>query len=167
MLGEVRYTSSDDYTRVILDVRGGHVPLPALPPAPEVGRTTGLYVDLAETAVGKGVPPQVKVSDGILRCIRTARGKKKKKGTEHRRVTRFPGTSGLQGHSLPTLPPGVDVYAWPKREARPRALSRARGRPEPAPAKESRRAADQAAHAQGKKELATLIELLGLTSTRS
>ncbi|MCM0755746.1 N-acetylmuramoyl-L-alanine amidase [Desulfovibrio aminophilus] len=165
VLGEVRYTSSDDYTRVILDVSGEvKYRYQLLPPAPEVGRPHRLYVDLAETAVGKGVPPQVKVSDGILRSIRS--GQKDPDTT--RVVIDF---QELQEYKVfPLSDPYrlvIDVYASAKEEKPVRATLKPEpeDEPEPAPAKKSRKGSPiKPLKLKGSKSMANnLIEQLGLT----
>ncbi len=165
VLGEVRYTSSDDYTRVILDVSGEvKYRYQLLPPAPEVNRPHRLYVDLAETTVGKGVPPQVKVSDGILRNIRS--GQKDPDTT--RVVIDF---QELQDYKVfPLSDPYrlvIDVYASAKEEKPARAVLKPEpeDEPAPAPAKKSRKGSPiKPLKLKGSKSMANnLIEQLGLT----
>lgn len=68
-IDNLRYWSSDEYTRVVIDLSG------------EVkyksnllkGKTPRLYVDLWQTEAGKDVGPQIAVEDGLLQRIRTSR----------------------------------------------------------------------------------------------
>lgn len=165
VLGEVRYTSSDDYTRVILDVSGEvKYRYQLLPPAPEVNRPHRLYVDLAETTVGKGVPPQVKVSDGILRNIRS--GQKDPDTT--RVVIDF---QELQDYKVfPLSDPYrlvIDVYASAKEEkpARAALAPEPEDEPAPTPSKKARKGSPiKPLKLKGSKSMANnLIEQLGLT----
>lgn len=72
VLGDIRYTSSDDYTRVVLELSSEvKYRYQLLAPNAAAKRPHRLYVDLADTAVGRGIDPQLQVSDGILRSIRS------------------------------------------------------------------------------------------------
>ena len=173
VLGEIRYTSSDDYTRVILDVSSEvKYRYQLLPPAPEVDRPHRLYVDLADTAVGAKVPGQVKVSDGILRSIRS--GQKDPETT--RVVIDF---QDLQDYKVfPLSDPYrlvIDVYAAAKENgkkvvsastAAPEPEPEAEPEPEPAPtSKKGKKASPiKQLKVKGSKNMAgSLVEQLGLT----
>ncbi len=71
-LDMVRFTSSDEYTRVVLelDTRVTYR-YQVLDPNPEVNRPHRLYVDLKNSRLGHDVTASTKVSDGILSSIRT------------------------------------------------------------------------------------------------
>lgn len=171
VLGEIRYTSSDDYTRVILDVSSEvKYRYQLLPPAPEVERPHRLYVDLDETAVGAKVPPQVKVSDGILRSIRS--GQKDPQTT--RVVIDF---QDLQDYKVfPLSDPYrlvIDVYA-PAKENGKRVVSASTAEPEPealpepgpepTPRKGKKVSPIKQLKVKGSKSMAgNLVEQLGLT----
>lgn len=79
-LDTIRYTSSDEYTRVVLEMDGKtSFRYKMLQPAPEHNRPHRLYIDLNKTHLGNGVSRTTKVSDGILKQIRS--GQKDKKTT--------------------------------------------------------------------------------------
>ncbi len=71
-LTQVRYWSSDDYTRVVLDVDSevaySHR---LLNPDPDLGTPHRLLIDLQGTVLGPEAPGQLHVADGILRQVRT------------------------------------------------------------------------------------------------
>lgn len=71
-LDMVRFTSSDEYTRVVLEL-DGRVPYryQVLAPNAKVNRPHRLYVDLKNSRLGHDVTASTEVSDGILRSIRT------------------------------------------------------------------------------------------------
>ncbi|MBG0791018.1 MAG: N-acetylmuramoyl-L-alanine amidase [Desulfovibrionaceae bacterium] len=71
-LNMVRFTSSDEYTRVVLEL-DGRVPYryQVLKPNREVNRPHRLYVDLKNSRLGHDVTASTQVSDGILSSIRT------------------------------------------------------------------------------------------------
>ena len=71
-LDMVRFTSSDEYTRVVLEMDGRVAyRYQVLDPNPEVNRPHRLYVDLKGSRLGHDVTAATEVSDGILRSIRT------------------------------------------------------------------------------------------------
>jgi N-acetylmuramoyl-L-alanine amidase len=69
---QVRYWSSDDYTRVVLDV-DSEVPYShrLLNPDPDLGTPHRLMIDLEDTVLGPNAPTQLQVADGILRQVRS------------------------------------------------------------------------------------------------
>jgi N-acetylmuramoyl-L-alanine amidase len=71
-LDTVRYKSSDEYTRVVLELDSRVTyRYQVLDPNPEVGRPHRLYLDLQNSRLGHDVTAATTVSDGILRSIRT------------------------------------------------------------------------------------------------
>jgi N-acetylmuramoyl-L-alanine amidase len=71
-LDVVRYTSSDEYTRVVLELDAEvKYRYQVLGPNPKVNRPHRLYVDLQNSRLGHDVTASTSVSDGILRSIRT------------------------------------------------------------------------------------------------
>ncbi|WP_187170530.1 N-acetylmuramoyl-L-alanine amidase [Salidesulfovibrio onnuriiensis] len=79
-LDNIRYTSSDEYTRVVLEMDGKtSFRYKMLQPAPEHNRPHRLYIDLNKTHLGNGVDRATNVSDGILKQIRS--GQKDKQTT--------------------------------------------------------------------------------------
>ncbi|MFH1913481.1 MAG: N-acetylmuramoyl-L-alanine amidase [Pseudomonadota bacterium] len=71
-LDMVRYRSSDEYTRVVLEMDSRVTyRYQVLEPNDEVGRPHRLYVDLVNSRLGHDVTAATTVSDGILRSIRT------------------------------------------------------------------------------------------------
>lgn len=71
-LMQVRYWSSDEYTRVVLDVDSevsySHR---LLNPDPDLGTPHRLMIDLEGTVLGPEAPTQLQVTDGILQQIRS------------------------------------------------------------------------------------------------
>ena len=68
----IRFRSSDEYTRVVLELdQSVQYRYQLLAPSPEVGRPHRLYIDLENARMGSGVPPATSVADGILRSIRS------------------------------------------------------------------------------------------------
>lgn len=69
---QVRYWSSDEYTRVVLDVDSevsfSHR---LLNPDPDLGTPHRLMIDLEGTVLGPDAPSQLQVADGILRQVRS------------------------------------------------------------------------------------------------
>ena len=71
-LDTVRFKSSDEYTRVVLELDGRvQYRYQVLDPNPAVGRPHRLYIDLKGARLGHDVTAATTVSDGILRSIRT------------------------------------------------------------------------------------------------
>ena len=71
-LDTVRFKSSDEYTRVVLELDDRvKYRYQVLQPNAEVGRPHRLYIDLEGSRLGHDVKSQTTVSDGILRSIRT------------------------------------------------------------------------------------------------
>ncbi len=72
-LDMVRFKSSDDYTRVVLELDGRvKYRYKILQPNKKVGRPHRLYIDLQGSRLGHDVTAATEVSDGILRSIRTS-----------------------------------------------------------------------------------------------
>lgn len=70
-LQEVRYQSSDEYTRIVLNAdRKIPYRYQLLYPVPELNKPHRLYIDLEDTRMGKAVDSSVTVADGILRQVR-------------------------------------------------------------------------------------------------
>jgi len=75
-LDMVRYKSSDEYTRVVLELDGRvKYRYQVLDPNPAVDRPHRLYIDLQGARLGHDVTAATTVSDGILRSIRTGQYK--------------------------------------------------------------------------------------------
>ena len=71
-LDMVRFKSSDEYTRVVLELDDRvKYRYQVLDPNPAVGRPHRLYIDLQGARLGHDVTAATTVSDGILRSIRT------------------------------------------------------------------------------------------------
>jgi len=71
-LNMVRYRSSDDYTRVVLELDGkAKYRYQVLGPNPAVNRPHRLYIDITGAELGNDVTRNTDVADGILRSIRT------------------------------------------------------------------------------------------------
>lgn len=71
-LDVVRFTSSDEYTRVVLELDAQvKYRYQVLGPDPAVNRPHRLYIDLQDSRLGHDVTAATSVSDGILRSIRT------------------------------------------------------------------------------------------------
>ncbi len=71
-LDMVRYKSSDDYTRVVLELDGRvKYRYQVLKPDASVNRPHRLYIDLEGSRMGHDVTAATTVSDGILRSIRS------------------------------------------------------------------------------------------------
>jgi len=71
-LDVVRYTSSDEYTRVVLELDDqAKYRYQVLQPNPAVNRPHRLYIDISNSRLGHDVTASTTVSDGILRSIRT------------------------------------------------------------------------------------------------
>ncbi len=152
-LGKVRYTSSDEYTRVVLEMDDQTTfRYKMLAPAPKHGRPHRLYIDLSNTHIGNGVKRSTTVSDGILKQIRS--GQKDKKTT--RVVLDF---QTLQDYKVfPLNNPFrivVDVYA-PDKKTVAQAQRRAKARQKSTPTKFK-------PSYKSKKMAGELVEQLGLT----
>ncbi|WP_029897255.1 N-acetylmuramoyl-L-alanine amidase [Desulfohalovibrio reitneri] len=71
-LEQVRFRSSDDYTRVVLDLDSeAKFKYQMLKPSEEVNRPHRLYIDLLGSRLGQDVSHEISVADGILRRIRS------------------------------------------------------------------------------------------------
>jgi N-acetylmuramoyl-L-alanine amidase len=71
VLTGVRYSSGDDFTRIVLDLTGPvgfkHARLPA---DPAQGKTHRMYVDLDKTSLGTDLKRKVEIPGGFLQAIR-------------------------------------------------------------------------------------------------
>lgn len=71
-LVQIRYWSSDEYTRVVLDVDSDvSYSHRLLNPDPDLGTPHRLLIDLKKTVLGADTPTQLQVADGILRQVRS------------------------------------------------------------------------------------------------
>ena len=71
-LMQIRYWSSDEYTRVVLDVDSEvSYTHRLLNPDPELGTPHRLMIDLEGAVLGPEAPAQIQVADGILRQVRS------------------------------------------------------------------------------------------------
>ncbi len=69
---DIRHRSSDDYTRVVLDLdRETAYRYQILEPEPRESKPHRIYLDLENTLLGSTVAPEVHISDGILKRIRS------------------------------------------------------------------------------------------------
>jgi len=151
-LDGVRFTSSDDYTRVVLELDDRvKFRYQVLAPNASVNRPHRLYLDLKNSRLGHDVTPSTTVSDGILRSIRT--GQYSKDTT--RVVLDF---HALQEYKVfPLENPYrivIDVYA-PDANA-PRS-------PAPTPGKKTTDNSDYRPPSGSKQMAGDLLEQLGLT----
>ncbi len=77
-LDMVRFNSSDEYTRVVLEMDSRvQFRYKVLDPNPTVERPHRLYIDLKDSRLGHDVTASTTVSDGILRSIRAGQHDKK------------------------------------------------------------------------------------------
>lgn len=71
-LMQIRYWSSDEYTRVVLDVDSDvSYSHRLLNPDPDLGTPHRLVIDLQGTVLADAAPTQLQVADGILRQVRS------------------------------------------------------------------------------------------------
>jgi len=78
-LQEIRHWSSDDYTRVVLDLnRETEYYHKLLKPDPKLGTPHRLFIDLAGTRLGAEAERKDKIGDGILKRVRAAQYRKDK-----------------------------------------------------------------------------------------
>ena len=166
-LTEVRYTSSDDYTRVVLELSvETKYRYQLLDPMPDKERPHRLYVDMPGTKVARTVQPNVQVADGILRNIRSSQ-----KDAETARVVL--DFHELQDYKIFYLSNPfrivIDVFA-PQAEAKPKVKEREvveEEPPLPVPLtpkeKLARRKAQKLSPKERKKVAEGLLEQLGLT----
>jgi N-acetylmuramoyl-L-alanine amidase len=71
-LTNIRYRTSDDYTRVVLDMtKGATFVSRELPPDPAHKKSHRMFVDLAGTRLGPGVDNEISIDTGFLRRVRT------------------------------------------------------------------------------------------------
>jgi N-acetylmuramoyl-L-alanine amidase len=78
-LEEIRHWSSDDYTRVVLDLnQETEYYHKLLKPDPKLGTPHRLFIDLAGTRLGPKTARKDKIADGILQRVRAAQYRKDK-----------------------------------------------------------------------------------------
>ncbi|MFP4317104.1 MAG: N-acetylmuramoyl-L-alanine amidase [Desulfovibrionales bacterium] len=71
-LDQIRHWSSDDYTRVVLDLDGEvNYSYKLLKPDPDLGTPHRLFLDLSTTRLSNGTDTKYTISDGILRQVRS------------------------------------------------------------------------------------------------
>jgi N-acetylmuramoyl-L-alanine amidase len=71
-LTNVRYRTSDDYTRIVLDMtKSAGFETHELPPDPAHKKSHRMFVDLAKTRLAKGVQNEINIDRGFLRRVRT------------------------------------------------------------------------------------------------
>lgn len=76
VLSEIRYRNSVDYTRVVLETSGqASYHYNSLPADPSSGKPHRLYVDIKDTVLGKSIPDEMPVADGILRRLRSGQNR--------------------------------------------------------------------------------------------
>jgi N-acetylmuramoyl-L-alanine amidase len=153
-LDVVRFTSSDEYTRVVLELDAQvKYRYQVLGPNPKVHRPHRLYIDLQDSRLGHDVTAATTVSDGILRSIRT--GQYSKDTT--RVVLDF---LNMQDYKIfPLQNPYrivIDVYA-PDGKAPARSVAKAE------PAHKTPANSDYRPPKGSKKMAGNLLEQLGLT----
>jgi N-acetylmuramoyl-L-alanine amidase len=71
-LTNIRYRTSDDYTRVVLDMtKGASFVSRELPPDPAHKKSHRMFVDLDDTRLEAGVDHEININTGFLRRVRT------------------------------------------------------------------------------------------------
>ncbi len=76
-LKDIRHWSSDEYTRVVLDLnRETEYYHKLLDPDPKLGTPHRLFIDLSETRLGEDTTRKEKIADGILKRVRAAQYRK-------------------------------------------------------------------------------------------
>jgi len=161
-LDMVRYRSSDEYTRVVLELDSRVTyRYQVLEPNHEVGRPHRLYVDLVNSRLGHDVTASTTVSDGILRSIRT--GQYNKDTT--RVVLDF---LSMQEYKIFPLDNPfrivIDVYSPDQEVAEAQAEARAaRAAQKAEQAETPSRQITYRAPGGGKQSVGDLLEQLGLT----
>jgi N-acetylmuramoyl-L-alanine amidase len=160
-LDMVRYRSSDEYTRVVLELDSRVTyRYQVLDPNPEVGRPHRLYIDLQGSRLGHDVTAATTVSDGILRSIRT--GQYNKDTT--RVVLDF--LSMQEYKVFPLDNPFrivIDVYSPDQDAAEAQAEARAARAAQKAQAKKSGTKISYRTPSGSKQLVGDLLEQLGLT----
>jgi N-acetylmuramoyl-L-alanine amidase len=150
----IRYRSSDDYTRVVLELNQPvEYVYKFLDPLPEKDKGNRVYLDLRGARIGADVARNVEISDGILRGYRV--------GQNDKDVTRVVlDLLDFQEHKVFHLNNPfriiVDVYS-PEQHAAPTAISRP-----PAPTSIGKPPKNAAKQAKG-VDPGDLVEVLGLT----
>lgn len=142
-LTNIRYRTSDDYTRVVLDMtKGASFVSRELPPDPEHQKSHRMFVDLDGTRLDPGVDNEINIETGFLRRVRTGQNTT----TTARVVLDF--TEPKKYHVFALENPYrivIDVFAQRARtaSASSSAAKRPRMEPEAPPTeKEKRQAAD-------------------------
>jgi N-acetylmuramoyl-L-alanine amidase len=162
LLNEVRHRSSDEYTRVVLDL-GDEVPYryQILDPDPEHGKPHRLYVDMEGAVLGQKVQPEVRIADGILRRVRIGQFKPE----VARVVLDFQDLQKYQIFALENPYRIVVDVSAPDQSVRVASLDSSKGS---APRSPSRSTAEEKPSeykldAQSKRNVGELVEQLGLT----
>jgi N-acetylmuramoyl-L-alanine amidase len=121
-LMKVRHWSSDDYTRVVLDLdQETDFEHMLLKPDPKLKTPYRLVVDLTSSRLGQGVQEELAIEDGILQQVRTGQYRK----TKTRVVLDVKELNNYRTFSLDNpFRVVVDVYA-PESEARKRSARQA------------------------------------------
>ncbi|XPV76186.1 MAG: N-acetylmuramoyl-L-alanine amidase [Desulfovibrio sp.] len=73
MLKDIRYTSSPEYTRIVLDMdEKANYRYKMLAPREDLGSSHRFYVDIMNSRIGPSIVNNVSVGDGVLKNIRSA-----------------------------------------------------------------------------------------------
>ena len=73
VLKDIRYTSSSEYTRIVLDMdEKTNYRYKVLKPNKDLARPHRLYVDIMTSRIGPSIVNNVRVGDGVLQSIRSA-----------------------------------------------------------------------------------------------
>jgi len=71
VIQRIRYFSTDDYTRVVLDLSGkADFEKHWLKANPEQGKPPRLFIDLDDTVMSSEIPKDINIKDGLLRSLR-------------------------------------------------------------------------------------------------
>lgn len=156
LLQHVRYQSSNDYTRVVLDLdKETKFKWQLLPPSKEANKPRRLYIDLDDSQIGKEVSSSVSVADGILKQIRTG----KQPGNVTRVVLDFTALKDYKVfHLYDPYRVVVDIYAPSRTSALKQPL------PSTTPPDKRSKALNGYKPPPGSKQhMGDLVEQLGLT----
>jgi N-acetylmuramoyl-L-alanine amidase len=71
VVNRVRYFSTEDYTRVVLDLSGrAEFEKHWLKANPEYGKPPRLFIDIEDAVMSKEIPKDINIKDGLLRSLR-------------------------------------------------------------------------------------------------
>ncbi len=166
-LEKIRYQSSDEYTRVVLDL-SDEAPYryQILDPVPSLNKPYRLYVDLETAQVGQGVQSSLDIADGILRRVRVGQH-------DHQTARVVLDFQDLQKYQIFALENPyrivIDVSAPEKRTASsvaPQKQKPAAASSKPKPlqtAQNTKKPEKYTLKSESKKQSGNLIEQLGLT----